>query len=91
MDLETTFWWGPGDVLVGIGRRWMLDGNVDPTSCGVYLADIEFDAAGDIVSYVPPALYAPLDVIVDDGPGAGGHQVGLRHLTRPDAARADEG
>lgn len=66
MDLETTFWWGPGDVLVGIGRRWMLDGNVDPTSCGVYLADIEFDAAGDIVSYVPPALYAPLDVIVDD-------------------------
>ena len=25
------------------------------------------------------------------GPGAGGHQVGLRHLTRPDAARADEG
>jgi len=66
MDLETTLWWGPGDVLVGIGRRWMLDGNVDPTSCGVYLADIEFDAAGDIVSYVPPALYAPLDVIVDD-------------------------
>ena len=74
-DLEVGVGWGPGDVLIGAGRRWMLDGNVDPATCGVYLGDVEFDAAGDLVGYTPPAMYAPLDVVAAEN---GQAQVDIR-------------
>ena len=58
-DLEVfSLRWSPDGTLSGTGRRCFLDGTVDPDSCGLYVAAVDFDADGNLIDYVPPAQFA---------------------------------
>ena len=61
--------WGPEGTLVGTGRRWVVDGTVDPESCGLYLAVVAFDADGNLVDYVPPVQFGHVGLDVEQSTG----------------------
>ena len=66
-DLEIfSLHWGPGGTLSGTGRRWFLDGTVDPGSCGLYVAEVAFDADGTLLGSSALVQFAHVGVVLEN-------------------------
>jgi hypothetical protein len=71
--------WAPAEtaetgVISGLGRRWVFDGVawvVDPDSVGIYVATVQFDTQGDVLSLdAAPAFLASVGVVDGNWPDA---------------------
>ncbi len=76
LEILSPLVWTPDDLSVSfIGERWLLDGAGQPTEvseAGLYVVEVEYDAAGSVNGSVPGSLTFVADLSTELGVDASG-------------------